>query len=274
VPAGVLYGSSLLAGYRGNLFLRGNFFTPGTRKSSAIKIVSAISRGDVARIPGETGKRDTQERRRPRAAAADVKLTVLPLIPKLLSRLRWRDTPRSACGVKWAIRWDTGRMSRRRGNSLPAVSPTSVIVEFHEFDGRWFITGRWGQGSGTEVKRTVRNSALGKLLLDRVEAARQEWRWRSSRVMADDPDLWGQFCAEDVGVPMDRYRPEKRIVILAGQVGITWHDASQSPPHWERLPDRSPRRLGKALIRHMNSLESSSTITESPRPTVPEEPQP
>jgi hypothetical protein len=164
-------------------------------------------------------------------------------------------------------------MARRYNNSLPTVSPTSVIVEFHEFDGRWFVTGRWGQGSGTEVELTVRNSQLGKLLLDRVEAARQEWRWRSSRVMADDPERWAQFCAEEVGVRIDRYRPEKRIVILAGQVGITWHDASQSPPEWERLPDRSPRRLGKALIGHMNSIEPSSPATESPQPTVPEEPQ-
>lgn len=165
-------------------------------------------------------------------------------------------------------------MSPRHHNSLPAVSPASVIIEFHEFGGRWFITGRWGQGSGTEVKRTVRNGALGKLLLDRVEAARQEWRWRSFRVLTDDAELWARFCAEEAGVPVDRYRPEKRIVILAGRVGINWHDASEAPPNWDRLPDRSPRRLGKALIRHMNSLEPSSTIVESPQPTAQEEAQP
>lgn len=179
---------------------------------------------------------------------------------------------RSAFSEAWAIRWDTDCMSRRHHNGLPTVSPTSVIIEFHEFDGRWFVTGRWGQGSGTEVERAVRNSALGKLLLGRVEAARQEWRWRSSRILADDAELWARFCAEVARVPMDRYQPEKRIVILAGQVGITWHDASQSPPNWQNLPDRSPRRLGKALIGHMNSLEPSSTTTESRKPTVPEEP--
>jgi hypothetical protein len=162
----------------------------------------------------------------------------------------------------------------RHNRSLPAVSPASVIIEFREFNGRWFITGRWGQGPGTEVKRTVRNSALGKLLLDRVETARQEWRWRSSRVLADDAELWAQFCAEEAGVPVDRYRPEKRIVILAGQAGIMWHDASQSPPNWERLPDQFRRSLGKALIKHMNSVEPSSAINESPEPGGPEEPQP
>jgi hypothetical protein len=153
-------------------------------------------------------------------------------------------------------------MSTRRPKSLPVVSPTSVIVEFHEFDGRWFLTGRWGQGPGIEVKRTVRNSALGKLLLERVGAARQEWRWRSHRVMADDADLWEHFCVAEAGVPADRYQPEKRIVILAGQAGITWQDASQAPPHWERLPDRSPRTLGKALISQMNSVEPSSPTTD------------
>jgi hypothetical protein len=165
-------------------------------------------------------------------------------------------------------------MSPRYNGALPTVSPTSVIVEFHEFDGRWFVTGRLGQGSGTEVARTVRNSALGKLLLDRIEGARQEWRWRSQRVLADDAELWARFCDEEARVPMDRYRPEKRIVILAGQVGITWHDANEATPNWERLPDRSPRRLGKALIRHMNALESSRATAGSPLPAVPEEPEP
>jgi hypothetical protein len=141
----------------------------------------------------------------------------------------------------------------RRLNSLPNVSPTSVIVEFHEFDGRWFVTGRWGQSSGTEIQRTVRKSALGTTVLQRVEAARQEWRWRSSSVLADDAELWARFCTEQARVPIDRYRPEKRIVILAGQVGMRWHDASQLPPNWEPLPDQSPRKLGKALIRYMTA---------------------
>ena len=154
----------------------------------------------------------------------------------------------------------------RHLNSLPNVSPTSVIIEFHEFDGRWFVTGRWGQGSGTEVRRTVRKSALGKLVLDRVEAARQEWRWRSSGSLANDAEQWARFCAEQARVPIDRYRPQKRIVVLAGQAGMRWHDASQSPPNWEPLPGRSPRKLGKALLRHMSALNSSSP-TDSSSPT-------
>jgi hypothetical protein len=150
-------------------------------------------------------------------------------------------------------------MSPRHNNSLPTVSPTSVLIEFHEFDSRWFITGRWGQGPGTEVKRPVRDSALGKLLLNRVDASRQEGRWRSSGVLVDDAELWARFCAEVAGVPIARYRPEKRIVILAGQAGMTWHQVTEAPPDWERLPDRSPRKLGKALIGHMHSIAPSST---------------
>jgi len=144
-----------------------------------------------------------------------------------------------------------------RRSSSPTVSPTSVIVEFHEFAGRWFVTGRWGQGSGIAVERSVRKSALGKMVLDQAETARQGWRWRSAKVLADEAELWERFCVGQAGVPMDRYLPEKRIVILVGQAGIRWHDASQSPPNWERLPDRSARSLGRALIRRMNQLGPS-----------------
>jgi hypothetical protein len=161
-----------------------------------------------------------------------------------------------------------------RRSSLPAVSPASVIVEFHEFAGRWFVTGRWGQGSGIAVKRSVRKSALGKMVLDQAETARRGWRWRSAGVLADEAELWERFCVGQAGVPMDRYLPQKRIVILVGQAGIRWHDASQSPPNWERLPDRSARRLGGALIRRMNQLGLSLPSAESPAPAVPQEPCP
>ena len=70
------------------------------------------------------------------------------------------------------MQWDTGPVGPRRSSS-PAVSPTSVIVEFHEFAGCWFVTGRWGHSSGIAVKRSVRKSALGKMVLDQAETARQ-----------------------------------------------------------------------------------------------------
>lgn len=143
-------------------------------------------------------------------------------------------------------------MSPRR-TGLPTFSPTSVIIEFHEFGGRWFVTDRLGSGSGTAVKRPVRKSALGKTVLDRVEAARSEWR--SFITEADDVEHWAHFCVSEAGVPVDQYQPEKRLVILAGQAGITCHDARRSPPEWEPLPTRSPRALGAALIRRMSQLE-------------------
>jgi hypothetical protein len=189
-----------------------------------------------------------------------------PPEPNTQPRSRTRD-------LLQPIQWDTGHVGPRRSSS-PTVSPASVIVEFHEFAGRWFVTGRWGQGSGIAVKRGVRKSALGKMVLDQAETARQGWRWRSAKVLADEAELWERFCAGQAGVPMDRYLPEKRIVILVGQAGIRWHDASQSPPNWERLPDRSARRLGGALIRRMNQLELSVPSAESPAPAVPQEPCP
>lgn len=139
-------------------------------------------------------------------------------------------------------------MSPRR-TGLPTFSPSSVIVEFHEFDGRWFVTDRWGSGSGTAVKRPIRKSALGKTVLERVEAARSEWRSLASP--ADDAEHWARFCVSEAGVPADQYLPEKRLVILAGKTGIRCHDARQSTPQWEPLPARSPRALGAALLKRI-----------------------
>ena len=152
-------------------------------------------------------------------------------------------------------------MSPRR-TGLPTFSPTSVIVEFHQFDGRWFVTDRWGSGSGTAVKRPIRKSALGKTVLERVEAARSEWR--SFITAADDAEHWARFCVTLAGVPVDQYRPEKRLVILAGQAGIRCHDGRQSPPNWEALPNRSPRALGSALLKRIGQLEASPMATAPP----------
>ena len=151
-------------------------------------------------------------------------------------------------------------MSPRR-SVLPTIAPTSVIVEFHEFGGRWFVTDQWGAGSGVAVKLPARKSRLGKTVLSRVGAARNQWR--SARSTADDFELWARFCDDEAGVPVTGYRPEKRIVILAGQAGIRCQDPRQSPASWERLPDRSARALGKALIKRINQLEPSSPAAET-----------
>lgn len=145
-------------------------------------------------------------------------------------------------------------MSPRRTGS-PTFSPTSVIVEFHEFDGRWYVTDRWGSGSGTAVKRPIRKSALGKAVLDRVNAARSEWR--AFITQADEAEHWARFCVSEAGVQADRYQPEKRLVILAGKTGMQCHDARRSPPRWEPLPTRSPRALGAALLKRIGQLEPS-----------------
>jgi hypothetical protein len=139
---------------------------------------------------------------------------------------------------------------RRTGTS--SFAPQSVIIEFHEYGGRWFVTDKWRSGSGSEVKQTVRNSALGKTILDRVNAARSEWR--GALTPADEAELWERFCTEQVGTPVDQYEPDKRLIILAGQAGMRCHDSRQSPPAWDSLPATSPRKLGKALIKRITEL--------------------
>ncbi|MGH3282226.1 MAG: hypothetical protein ACRDNW_24260 [Trebonia sp.] len=126
-------------------------------------------------------------------------------------------------------------------------------MELHEFHGRWFVTDQWGAGSGAAVRTRARKAALGKVVLDHVESARS--RWRSVRTEADDAELWARFCAEVAGVQVTDYRPEKRLVILAGTTGIQCCDARRLPPRWEPLPARSPRSLGNALIKRVSLLE-------------------
>lgn len=142
---------------------------------------------------------------------------------------------------------------RRAGPSVSA--PSSVIVEFHEFAGRWFVTDQWGSGTGSAVRPRVRKAALGKRVLDYAESARS--RWRSARTEADNAELWARFCAEQAGVQVKDYQPEKRLVILAGKAGIQCCDPRQSPPRWEPLPARSPRALGEALIKRISLVEPS-----------------
>jgi hypothetical protein len=147
-------------------------------------------------------------------------------------------------------------MSPRRTGS-PTFSPSSVIVEFHEFDGRWFLTDRLGSGYGAPVDRQSRKTALGKAVLDRVQAARSEWR--SFVTPADEAEHWEQFCVSEAGVPAEKYQPEKRLVILAGKTGIQCHDSRQTPPAWQPLPDKSPRKLGKALLERITELDPASS---------------
>lgn len=152
-------------------------------------------------------------------------------------------------------------MSSRRAG-LPA--PSSVIVEFHEFSGRWFVTDRWGSGHGSAIPPRARKAALGKAVLDQAGAARN--RWHSARSEADGAELWARFTEEAAGVPVDRYQPEKRLVILAGTTGIQCCDARQSPPRWEPLPARSPRALGAALIKRIGLVEPSPSAPGQPEP--------
>jgi hypothetical protein len=133
-------------------------------------------------------------------------------------------------------------MSPRR-TGPPTLAPSSVIIEFHEFSGRWFVTDRWGTGSGSAVRRRVRKAALGKMALDRIESARSQWR--QARTAADDAELWERFCAEEAGVAVNRYLPEKRLVILAGKTGMRCCDGRRPVPRWEPLPARSPRVLAR-----------------------------
>lgn len=150
--------------------------------------------------------------------------------------------------------------SRRRSQVAPGPG---VFAEFHEFDGRWFVTGRWAAGSGAALERPVAAADLGKAVMSRIEAAR-----RSPRPLVvslqehldgqrEEAGEWTRFCGMVAGVPVHRYRPEKRLVILADPTGMRCHDARHSPPRWEPLPGGPPAALGRALIARIERLPPS-----------------
>lgn len=158
-----------------------------------------------------------------------------------------------------------GRMFRRSRSSAPPrlLAPPGAFAEFHEFEGRWFVTGRWASGSGVAVERPATGVYLGRAVLSRIEAAQasrpplvllaQEHAGNQREAAAQ----WERFCAGVVGVPVSHYSPEKRLVILADKTGMRWHDAQNSQPQWQQLPDRQPEALGEALIACMERLEPS-----------------
>lgn len=150
------------------------------------------------------------------------------------------------------------RTSRSGGFSRP-----DVVVEFHEFEGRRFVTDEWAAGSGVALERPLADAQLGKAVLRRIRTARRRPRPLvvPLREHADgqrrNADEWARFCAGVAGVPVRRYRPEKRLVILTDQAGMRCHNARDSPPRWEPLPDDSPAALGAALIAWIERLEPS-----------------
>ena len=142
-----------------------------------------------------------------------------------------------------------------RGRSSSAAFPLGVIVEFHEFEGRWFVTDKWARGGGAALRRPLSDAALGKAVLRRMGRTRRPLLDYGANLRRN-ADEWGQFCAEVAGVPTIRYRPEKRLVILADQAGIRCYDARHHPPRWEPLPDARPAALGAALIARMERVEA------------------
>jgi hypothetical protein len=146
-------------------------------------------------------------------------------------------------------------MFRRRGSSA-RFPHSSVIVEFHEFEGRWFVTDSWAHGSGAALRRPLTDAGLGKAVLGRIRGTRRPRHYYGAN-QRRDADEWGRFCVEVAGVPTIRYRPEKRLVILADQAGMRCADARHWPRRWETLPDDRPAALGAALIARIGGLEAS-----------------
>jgi hypothetical protein len=148
---------------------------------------------------------------------------------------------------------------RRRAVTPVPVVP-SVIVEFHEFRGLWFLTDQWGSGRGAGVDRSSPPAKLGSAVLSRIEKARRAPRplvipfaeFGSAR--REEASQWERFCSDVAGVPVRDYRPEKRLVIMADERGLRCHYGSHSPPRWAPLAAGSPEGIGAALIAQLAAM--------------------
>jgi hypothetical protein len=144
----------------------------------------------------------------------------------------------------------------------PVPFVPSVIVEFHEFRGLWFLTDQWASGGSPPAE-------LGSAVLSCVEKARQAQRplvipaadFGSAR--RGEAGQWERFCSDVAGVPARDYRPEKRLVILADKQGLRWHDGRHSPPRWTPLAANSPEEIGATLIAQLAAMAPSWPSAET-----------
>jgi hypothetical protein len=122
---------------------------------------------------------------------------------------------------KWWAGSGAGRAGWPRGNAGASIDLGGQVAEF---EGRWFVTDGWATGSGVEVERPATSEYVGRAVLSRIEAARGSRRPLVLSAQEHPGNQrgaaeWERFCTGVAGVPMWRYRPEKRLMILADETG-------------------------------------------------------
>lgn len=116
--------------------------------------------------------------------------------------------------------------------------------EIEVFQGRMFVTrGRFT--TGAHIADGASDEQLGQTILDVYAMPSEPWK--------NDRGPWRDFCTNVVGIPADRYQPEKsaRVFHSNGQ----WTFGTYSDPDVSIPGDATPGELGAFVRRELAALE-------------------
>jgi hypothetical protein len=131
-----------------------------------------------------------------------------------------------------------------------------VWAEIHVFQGRMYVTQQWGS-TGVRVDDGISDRKLGKVILEQLGRPAVATLRFGVPQRPGERTPWQTFCEDVVGVPVRRFRPEKRVRALkvAGgwQVDAKPHDVDA--PAWAVAASEGPRGLGAAVRHELASID-------------------
>ncbi|GGN07788.1 hypothetical protein GCM10010109_16330 [Actinoplanes campanulatus] len=116
--------------------------------------------------------------------------------------------------------------------------------EVEVYQGRMFVTqGRFT--TGAHIADGASDEQLGQTILDVYAMPSEPWK--------NDRGPWREFCANVVGIPADRYRPEKSARVF--QRMEKWTFGTYFDPDVSIPGDATPAELGAFVRRELAALE-------------------
>ena len=128
-------------------------------------------------------------------------------------------------------------------------------TEIHVFEGRTYVTSTWGMSGGVAVADGISDAELGGIVAAHViyDVGTNEFSEAERR----RKDAWCDFCTRVAGVPVARFRPEKRVRAYGTSRGWT---VDRKPSDMDAPGTDVPRTaglagLGAAVRRELTALD-------------------